>query len=57
MKKQYNIPKQRNRNSSGRVTFENPIMKLIATIAVLGIGVLLAGMSSFRIILNLTSSY
>ncbi len=49
MKKQYNIPKHR--NSSGRVTFENPIMKLIATIAVLGIGVLLAGMIALELYL------
>ncbi len=51
MKKQYNIPKPRKRKSSGRVTFENPILKLIATIVVLGIGVLLAGMIALKLYL------
>lgn len=52
MRKQYSIPKQRKRGSySTRVTFENPAMKLVTTIIVLGVGVLLAGMIALKLYL------
>lgn len=52
MRKQYNIPKPRKRSSSsGRITFEAPAAKLIATIAVLAIGILLAGMIALKLYL------
>lgn len=51
MRKQYSIPKQRRRGATGRITFENPTLKLIATIAVLAIGVFLAGMIALKLYL------
>lgn len=51
----YNIPKGRRGNSkrgkSKRVTFENPILKMISTVAVVGIGVALAGMIALKLYL------
>ncbi len=51
MRKQYNIPKARKRKSSNRIKFENPVLKIIASVAVLGIGVLLAGMIALKLYL------
>ncbi|MCM1002888.1 MAG: PBP1A family penicillin-binding protein [Candidatus Gastranaerophilales bacterium] len=51
MRKQYNIPKARKRSSSNRVKFENPVLQIIASVAVLGIGVLLAGMIALKLYL------
>ena len=51
MRKQYSIPKQRRRGATGRITFENPMLKLLATIAVLAIGVFLAGMIALKLYL------
>lgn len=49
--KPYNIPRGRKKGSSKRVTFENPILKLVSTILVLGIGVILAGMIALKLYL------
>ncbi len=51
MRKQYNIPKARKRKSSNRIKFENPVLQIIASVAVLGIGVLLAGMIALKLYL------
>ncbi len=51
MRKQYNIPKTHKRRSSNRVKFENPVLQIIASIAVLVIGVLLAGMIALKLYL------
>ena len=47
----YNIPKNRRKKSSGGVTIDNPLMKLIATIIVFGLGVMLAGMIALKLYL------
>ena len=49
--KPYNIPRRTKRSSSKRVTFENPILKLITTVLVLAIGVMLAGMIALKLYL------
>lgn len=49
--KSYNIPKGRKKGNSKRVTFESPLLKLITTIMVLGIGVVLAGMIALKLYL------
>ncbi len=51
MRKKYNIPKSSRRGNSRRVTFDNPLLKLIATIVVFSIGVLLAGMIALKLYL------
>ena len=52
----YNIPRSRKRKSknvkvSGAVSLENPVVKLISTIAVIGLGMLLAGMIALKLYL------
>ena len=46
----YNIPKRR-KSKSKRVNYENPILKLISTVAVIGIGIALAGMIALKLYL------
>ena len=46
----YNIPKRR-KSKSKRVNYENPILKLISTVAVVGIGIALAGMIALKLYL------
>ena len=48
---QYNIPRSRRRGKSKRITFENPFVKLIASIMVFSIGVGLAGMLALKLYL------
>lgn len=51
----YNIPKGKRGNyrrvQSKRITFENPILKLIGTVVVIGLGILLAGMLALKLYL------
>lgn len=47
----YNIPKGRSYKKSNRITFENPILRMITTLMVIGIGVLLAGMIALKLYL------
>lgn len=49
--KPYKIPNSRGRRSSGRVTFDNPMLKLFATLLVMVIGVVLAGMIALKLYL------
>ena len=49
--KPYKIPNSRGRRQSGRVTFENPMLKLFATILVMVVGVMLAGMIALKLYL------
>ena len=51
----YNIPKSRRnsskRKSSKRVSFENPVLRFLSIIFVMGIGVALAGMIALKLYL------
>ena len=51
----YNIPRGRKSSSkrgrSKRITFENPVLKLFSTLAVVGVGVALAGMIALKLYL------
>ncbi|MCQ2743565.1 MAG: PBP1A family penicillin-binding protein [bacterium] len=49
--KSYNIPKRRGYGKSGKVSYDNPFLKIITYIAVLGIGVVLAGMIALKLYL------
>ena len=47
----YNIPRTRKKGKSKRVTFENPLLKLITSVAVLVIGIVLAGLFALKLYL------
>lgn len=47
----YNIPRGRKKKKSKRVTFENPLLKMISTVMVLAIGIGLAGMIALKLYL------
>ena len=49
--KSYKIPKGGRRGRSQRVTFENPLLKMITTILVMLVGVMLAGMIALKLYL------
>lgn len=49
--KPYNIPKGRRKGASKRITFENPLLKMITTILVIFLGVTLAGMIALKLYL------
>ena len=49
--KPYNVPRGRKRGSSKRVTFENPILKVVSIITVMGLGIVLAGMIALKLYL------
>ena len=47
--KSYNIPKGKRRGQSKRVTFEDPLIKMLSTFFVLAIGMALAGMLALKL--------
>ena len=49
----YNVPRSRRKRngSTGRISFENPMLKLITTIVVFGIGVCFAGLLALKLYL------
>lgn len=49
--KPYKIPNSSGRRRSGRVTFDNPMLKLFTTLLVMVIGVVLAGMIALKLYL------
>ena len=49
--RQYNVPRGRKRGSSGRVTFDNPLLKFLTYLFVFFIGVALAGMLALKLYL------
>lgn len=49
--KSYNIPKKGRKKNSKRVTYDNPMLKLITALIVLGLGVMLAGMIALKLYL------
>ena len=49
--KSYNVPRGRKRGNSKRVTFENPVLKMITTFSVFALGMCLAGMLALKMYL------
>ena len=52
----YNVPRGRRRNSrkikiTGTLSLDNPVVKLLSTVAVISLGVLLAGMIALKLYL------
>ena len=47
----YNIPKNRKRGYSKRVTIDNPLLRIISVVLVFALGVMLAGMIALKLYL------